>query len=197
MSKPQKIYAARDHAMYGAIELGLWGAAYFILQAQQLNHAWVGILAVFVQVYMIFCAYQLGQHYKVTECDGVLSYGGAFKYLIWLGFFASIIVAPVVFVYLKWVDSSYLSAMYSLSVEQVQTIYSGVSEEVKASSIETLRYLYTPIRYTFLSIASHMLSAFFWALLLALPISRRTSRFSDLFKQDKEDEERDNNSDER
>lgn len=170
-------------ASIGGLELGLWVGLRFVVQTQELHHPWVQIISSLLLFYIWFGVYVSAQHYKVYELDGKMSFRQGWRFTAWLLFFASIVATLVRFVYLEWIDTSYLSETYVV-VEEVlkkSVASSTASHADKALVIEqateTLKRMFVPIRYAMIGGLSDMMRVFTVAPLAALIASRRESRF--------------------
>lgn len=175
----------RNHAMLIGMEMGIWFAGSFILSAQQINHPGLAILGLFVDVYIVFCIVRAGQHYKYTECNGKITFGLAYRYIIWLFVFSSLVASLIRFIYLQWIDTSYLSAYYDIFENQMRTLSPEFTSGDGATALSLFRESLTPIRFSIYYIFSDVLTGAILGLLIAPFISRRDSNFfKDISKND-------------
>lgn len=155
-----------NHAMLFGLELGVWFGANFIVSA--LGHAALSWFIIFYSVYFISrCAI----HYRETECGGSIAFGQAYRYILWLFFFASLIGALVKVVYLKWISPEYLGTLYEQTMEIFSQAEVGADMEEQLKS--SLQNVLQPVRFSVYYLFFDILSGVFCGPLFALFVMRR------------------------
>ena len=140
------VHSPFNHAMLSGLELGIFFGLNFILTAEAQGRFWLGVLSWMLTLYIIYGVFRSALHYRMTECEGEITYMESFRYIVWLFVFASIVATLVRVVYLKWIDSSYLSELL------VQT--NQVLEQLKLSAgdrsavEESLKNMLQPVRFS-------------------------------------------------
>lgn len=161
-----------NHAMLMGLEMGVWFALTFILDAQGM-----GVLASFVTFYVIYGVYRAAQHYKETEWGGQITYFAAYSYILWLYVCSSLVASVIRFAYLQWLNPEFLPKLYDSSMLMMEELK---KEGLKMSMDEVssvLQAILTPIRFTMYYIMIDLFKGTFWGLILALIVKRRKARF--------------------
>lgn len=156
-----KMYIVRtQHAMVYGLELGVWFAASFVLQAQQ--GAGMQFLRMLVQMYVLYGIYKSAVNYRETELDGVISYGEVVRYVLNLFFCAAVVAALIDLVYLLWLAPNLLPDMMEQSMQVLIDSGMKITDEMK----ESMRMLMLPQKYVFFNIFAEMLLG----LMIAIPM---------------------------
>ncbi|MCQ2334367.1 MAG: DUF4199 domain-containing protein [Paludibacteraceae bacterium] len=167
------------HAMQCGLDMGVWFAANFVLSAQQEAHPFFGVIGFFVQIYIIFGVYRLAHHYKHVECKDQITFGQAYRYILWLFVFSSLVAALIRFIYLQWIDTTYLSRVYAIFSSTPELQAQVPNTEVYEAMLHSIRALLTPIRFAVYSIFADILSGAFLGLIMAPFVSRFNRKFFD------------------
>ncbi len=162
--------SAANHAMQFGLQTGLFFGLKFIVSANAQSSTWMQMLSLLLSIYIIYCVLRAALLYRITECDGVISFREAFRYIITLFFFASIVAALVRAVYLKWFDSTFLSTVMEQTSKTLEQI--GWSEADQSMGMESLKHMLQPVRFSLLSIIYDMMMGVLAALVLS-PIVKR------------------------
>ena len=82
-----------NHAMVYGLEMGIFFGLNFILTAKAQDSAWMSVLSWLLTIYIIYGVFRSAFNYRMTECEGEITFGQSFKYIMYLFFFASIVAA--------------------------------------------------------------------------------------------------------
>lgn len=184
--KPEIRPNPMQHAMLAGLELGFWMAVKFVIDAQSLRYSALSFLGTFMFLYVLWAAFVATQHYKITACEGKLSWGAAYKYVLCLYMCATLVASLLRYGYMLFLDTNYLPMLYERHLPLLQEIFAKMSPE--EFPVEKIQTMYLPIRFTFTAMFGDMMQAISWGALIALIASRRTMKFFTQNNEDLEDE---------
>ena len=160
-----------NHAMVYGLEMGIFFGLNFILTAKAQDSAWMSVLSWLLTIYIIYGVFRSAFNYRMTECDGEITFGQSFKYIMYLFFFASIVAALVRIVYLKWFDPDFLGRMLTQSRQLLQQLRMSASDRAMAE--ESLMALLRPVRFSLYYIVYDVLMGVFAALILSPLVKKK------------------------
>lgn len=166
MSQLDKSVSPINHAMLFGLELGIWFGANFIVSA--LGH---GLLSWFILFYIVYFISRCVMHYRENECGDSISFSHAYRYVLWLFFFASLVGAMVKVIYLKWINPEYLGEVYRQTMELVKE--SHVPGEMITQLQNSLQNVLQPVRFSVYYLLFDILSGVFCGPFFALFVIRR------------------------
>ncbi len=172
------------HAMSFGWGLGFWMGVRFILEAQQLNYSWLGVIGWLIGLYILFGMYTSTVHYKYKVRGGKLSFGKAYLYVLELGMCAALVGALVKWAYLMWFDTDYLRYVYNTMMPLLEKLFPTQLESAEAA----LKALLTPIRFAVNSIAGELLTTALVGILIAALAVRAKNFLPDDADNDSEDD---------
>lgn len=160
-----------NHAMVYGLEMGIFFGLNFILSAKAQDSAWLNILSWLLTIYIIYGVFRSAFNYRMTECDGEITFGQSFKYIMYLFFFASIVAALIRIVYLKWFDTEFLSRMLTQSRLVLQQFRLSASD--LATTEDSIMSLLRPVRFSLYYIIYDMLMGLLTALILSPLVKKK------------------------
>lgn len=169
--------SAMNHAMLSGLELGFWLGVRFILEAQQFQHQFLGIISWFVALYVYWGMYVSAQHYKSTECGGKLPFRMGYRYVLSLMLCTSLIASVIRLAYLLWFDDVLLPTMYEQTMQMMEQLFAGQNEALQPEAVQAL---FTPVRFTLMQILNDLFTGVVFGPIIALVASRRDMNY---FKQ--------------
>ena len=150
---------------YGAL-LGLILAALTLITYlfEMYESSWFGYISWIVLIIGIFMA---TKKYRDEQLGGFISYGGALGFGVLIAIFAGIIASFVSYIYLGFVDDSFLT--YSLEKTEMGMYESGNSDDQVETAMSFTKKIFSPGMIS--------ISAFFVTAFLGLIISLITAAF--------------------
>lgn len=103
-------------ADYGLI-LGGYIAIFYCLQLLFPTSAAISLLNTAGFFGTPFLCYQLVKRYRDKGLNGLIGFGQAWSFGVWLFLFAGLIMAVVYFVHLQWLDPNYLSNVFNITLQ--------------------------------------------------------------------------------
>lgn len=161
-----------NHAMLFGLETGVFFAFKFILQAeaQQSGSGWLVALYYLLTLYIIYGIIRSALHYRMTDCGGTITFGQAYRYILLLFVFSSIVAALVRVIYLKWIDGSYLVRLGEQMQKVMEMNELKVSEAERTALQEALPEILKPVRFSLYYIFLDVFMGIVAGLLLAGPV---------------------------
>ena len=160
-----------NHAMRYGLELGIFFGVNFIVETKSQDSAWMSILSWLLSIYIIYGIFRSAFNYRMTECDGEITFGQSFRYIMYLFFFASIVAASVRVVYLNWFDTEFLGRMMTQCRQLLQQLRISASDRAMAE--ESLLSLLRPVRFSLYYILYDLLMGVLAALILSPLVKRK------------------------
>ncbi len=119
------------------------------------------------------------KNYRDKELGGIISYGTAFYSGFLISFFASVIIAFTVFLYIKFVDSSILEKIMEQTEQNM--LDSGRSDEEVEKALEAAQYFMNPTSMAFFSILGYTFFGALISLVTAAFLKKENSDSGDSF----------------
>ena len=160
-----------NHAMLYGLELGIFFGLNFIVEAKAQDNGWMSVLSWLLTIYIIYGVFRSAFNYRVTECDGEITFGQSFRYIMYLFFFASIVAAAVRVIYLKWFDTEFLDRMITQTRQVLQQL--RITAADRAMAEENLLAILKPVRFSLYYIVYDMLMGVFAALILSPLVKKK------------------------
>lgn len=158
--------------MVCGLSVGMWMSAYFVLEALGTRYDYLGFLCGVAAFFVLMGALRAARHFRDTENGGEFTFALAYRYLYWLALFASLIAALARFIYVSWVDASYLPMLLDMTVKAVEQAGMAADESFRV----TLDMLLRPAHFAMLFLLMDIMGAALLNLLLALFLMRRSPR---------------------
>ncbi|MBL0047737.1 MAG: DUF4199 domain-containing protein [Bacteroidetes bacterium] len=119
------------------------------------------------------------KNYRDKELNGVISYGTAFYSGFLISFFASVIIAFTIFLYIKFVDSSIIEKIMEQTEQNM--LDSGRSDEEIEKAMEASQYFMNPTSMAFFSILGYTFVGTIISLVTAAFIKKEHPNSGDSF----------------
>ncbi|MBQ0081957.1 MAG: DUF4199 domain-containing protein [bacterium] len=154
------------HAMSKGLVLGSLFALNYVLS----TYSATSFLSFGVEIVIVYFAYKAAVDCRENVLEGVISFGGAWWYVINLFLYSSMVGGVVKYVYLKFIRPDYLQGL----IPQVKAVFEqaqmsgGEMKEV----MTTLGQVLTPENMVLYSIMGDVLIGIFLGLIIGLIVKR-------------------------
>ncbi len=128
--------------MRNGLVLGVLFSLNFIVST--FNNSLVALFSYLITALIVYLTYQYTVRFRDKESGGVMTFGQGFVFVFLLFLYASIISAATKYIFLKYINPSYLENMLALSMQTLEAIMPSVPEEM----YDTSEAFLTPINFT-------------------------------------------------
>ena len=160
-----------SHAMLYGLEMGIFFGLKFIVEAKAQDSAWMSVLSWLLTIYIIYSIFRAAFNYRMTDLGGEITFGQAFRYIIYLFFFASIVAAAVRVVYLQWFDNEFLSRLAMQTNQVIEQFKLDAADRVAVE--QSLQSMLRPVRFSLYYILYDMLMGVLTALILSPLVKKK------------------------
>jgi hypothetical protein len=105
-----------------------------------LSYAMIAIILVTI--------YRLSVRFRDVECEGFISFGKVFLYILLTFFYAALISSVVKFVYFKFINTGYLEIMFQETMKAMQMMKYPIND----TSVEQMKGMLKPASFSFIYI---------------------------------------------
>jgi hypothetical protein len=158
-------------AMQSGLILGLIFSGNFLLSVSNINALMA--LTYVVAAFIVYYIYKTAIKFRDTECDGVISYGKSFLFIILLFFYAALISTAIKYVYLRYINTTYLETIFQESMKLIQSM----KLPMKAADLEQTENMFKPLNFSLLYIWSNVILGTFVALIMSAFIKKDKNIF--------------------
>lgn len=123
----------------------------------------LGLLSYAMKGFILYLTYKYTVKFRDNNRAGAISFGQAGTFVFLMFFFASLISALVKLVYVKYINTDFLSNMFNQSMMAIEKILPNVSEE----TYEMMEEMLQPINYTMMSMFVNL----FWGVIISVIIA--------------------------
>jgi hypothetical protein len=158
-------------AMHNGLILGVIFSINFLLSVSKITALILFTYA--VAAIILVMLYKIAIRFRDIECQGVISYGKAFLYIILIFFYAALISTVVKFIYLRFIDQSYLEIIFQDTMKMLETM----KLPMNSAEIERTESMFKPLNFSLLYIWSNLLIGTFVGLIMAAFVKKEKSIF--------------------
>ena len=97
------------------------------------------------------------------EFDGVLSFGKAFRHILHVYFYGSIISSLVIFIYSSFINPQFMDVLF----QSVLKLYHYFKFPIDENNYKVLENIFKPATYAIWNIIGSIIIGSFWGLILA------------------------------
>ncbi len=132
-------------------------------------------VTIFIYIVLIFVIIVGTKHYKNNIQNGNITYGRALGTGTAISFFASIIVAFYMFLFLKFIDTDTMDKMYSIIEDKMYS--QGLPDDQVEMSLEMAKKFTTPFTIAIGTILSYTFWGFLFSLITSSFIRKKTNSY--------------------
>jgi len=158
-------------AMHNGLILGVIFSVNFLLSISKITA--LILFTYVIAVIILVVLYKIAIRFRDTECEGTITYGRAFLYIILLFFYAALISTVVKFIYLRFIDQSYLDSIFQETMKLMETL----KFPMNSVEIERTENMFKPLNFSLLYIWSNLILGTFVGLIMAAFIKKEKNIF--------------------
>lgn len=172
----QKQRTTLDCAMrYGTL-MGVYWALKFVLFPIGFSIPILQILFVLLTLFVPILAYIFTKRYRDSDLNGIINFGTAFRFSLFMFMFASIFVAVIHFAYFRFIDNGYIFESYNnILINFENTVKSKEFESSIKQIKDGIKMLseLNPLEMTLQLFSQNLYYAIFISLPVALIVKRK------------------------
>lgn len=128
-------------AMKSGLILGILFAINFLLSTS--SSLYLGALTYVIMAIILIAAYRFTIQFRDKECEGYITYGRSFLFILFSFFYAGLISSLVKFIYWQFINPDYLTNLYNESMLFIQNMNLPTEEKFE----ENMRTLLKPASF--------------------------------------------------
>ncbi|MFT3751411.1 MAG: DUF4199 domain-containing protein [Paludibacter sp.] len=158
-------------AMHNGLILGAIFSVNFLLSVSGISA--LALLTYAVALIILVMLYKIAIRFRDVDCEGSITYGRAFLYILLIFFYAALISTVVKFIYLRFIDQTYLESIY----QETMKVLEAMKFPMNTPEMEQAEKMFKPLNFSLLYIWSNMLLGTFVGLIMAAFIKKEKSLF--------------------
>lgn len=158
-------------AMLNGLIMGVIFSLNFLLSISKVPS--LTLLSYVVVTFILVGMYRLTVRFRDVDCEGVITYGKAYSFILLTFFFAAIISSVVKFVYFKYINPTYLDQLLQESMKALENLRFPIDEAAYLQMGNMMK----PASFTLQYIWLNVLMGSFVGLIMAAFIKKEKSIF--------------------
>jgi len=158
-------------AMLNGLIMGVLFSLNFLLSISKIPS--LTLLSYVVVTFILVGMYKLSVRFRDVECEGVITYGKAYSFILLTFFFAAIISSVVKYVYFQFINPDYLEQLLQDSMKALETLRFPIDE----AAYEQMGKMMKPASFTLQYIWLNVLMGSFVGLIMAAFIKKEKNIF--------------------
>ena len=126
-------------------------------------------------VIIVITMYRMSIKYRDIDCQGSISYGKSFLFILLTFFYAALISTVVKYIYFQFINPNYLENIFQESMKMMDTLKFPLDN----ASIEQMQGLMKPASFSLIYIWSNLILGTIVGLIMAAFIKKEKSIFED------------------
>lgn len=165
----------QQHTMYFGTIMGFFWIVKFILFPFGLDNPSLMFLFIALSMTVPYVGYRMARSFRDNICGGSLTFAQSWIFMIFMYFFASMLIAVAHYIYYRFIDNGHLADTYAHSYEQLKAIPGMIDKIEQYPYQEMIDALYnlTPIEITMQLLSSNMLFCSIIALVTAPFVAKK------------------------
>lgn len=157
--------------MLNGLIMGVLFSLNFLLSISKIPS--LTLLSYVVVTFILVGMYKLSVRFRDVECEGVITYGKAYSFILLTFFFAAIISSVVKYVYFQFINPDYLEQLLQDSMKALETLRFPIDE----AAYEQMGKMMKPASFTLQYIWLNVLMGSFVGLIMAAFIKKEKNIF--------------------
>lgn len=126
-----------------------------------------------IAVIIVFLIYRYTIRFRDIECNGEISYGRAFSYILLLFFYAALISTAVKYIFFRFINPHFLETMFQDTMKMMQVMKLSMNN----AEIDQTQTMFTPLNFSMLHIWSNVIMGVIVGLIMAAFIKKKQKHF--------------------
>lgn len=127
----------------------------------------------FIAALIVSMLYRFSIKFRDDECEGVITYGRAFSYIILLFFYAALISTVVKYFFFRFINPGYLETMFQDTMKMMETL----KFQMTSAEIDQTESMFKPLSFSLLYIWSNIIMGTLVGLVMAAFVKKNKSIF--------------------
>ena len=111
--------------------------------------------------------------FRDKECEGSITYGRAFLYILYTFFYAALISTVIKYIYFQYINPSYLENMFQESMKMMEKLKFPMT----SASADQMESMLKPVNYSFVYIWMNIIFGGLVGLVMAAFVKKEKSIF--------------------
>jgi len=158
--------------MQNGLILGVIFSVNFLISTSKVSA--LILLTYIIATVIVIAIYKFAIRFRDTECEGAISYGRSFLYIILLFFYASLISTVVKYIYFQFINPSYLESMF----QDTMKLMEALKFQLKSDELAQTESMFKPLSFSLLYIWSNVIMGGIVALVMAAFIKKEKNIFN-------------------
>lgn len=160
-------------AMNSGLIMGGIFSVNFILSVSKITA--LMLMTYVVAIFIITTMYHMSIRFRDKECEGAITYGKAFLYILFTFFYAALISSIVKYIYFQFINPAYLANMFQESMKMMEKLKFPVTDDSSSQMESMLK----PVNYSFLYIWMNIIMGTLVGLIMAAFVKKEKSIFDE------------------
>ncbi|MFA6581314.1 MAG: DUF4199 domain-containing protein [Paludibacter sp.] len=160
-------------AMNSGLIMGVIFSVNFLLSVSRITA--LMLITYVIAIFIVITMYRMAVRFRDTECEGSITYGRAFLYILSTFFYAALISTVVKYIYFQFINPSYLETMFQESMKLMEKLKLPMTS-VSADQMESML---KPVNYSFIYIWMNIIFGGLVGLMMAGFIKKEKSIFDE------------------
>lgn len=124
---------------------------------------------------IVVTMYRLSIRHRDVDCEGDISYGKAFWYILLTFFYAAIISTVIKYIYFQFINTSYLETMFQESMKMMEKMKFPMDD----MTIQQTEKIYKPASFSLIFIFTNVFMGSIVGLIMAAFVKKEKSIFEE------------------
>ena len=124
---------------------------------------------------IVVTMYRMSVRHRDVDCEGVISYGKAFLFILLTFFYAALISTVVKYVYFQFINTGYLENMFQESIKMMQLLKFPMND----AEIAQMESMFKPASFSLIYIWTNLLLGTIVGLIMAAFVKKNKSIFEE------------------
>ena len=160
-------------AMHSGLIMGLLFSVNFLFSIAKIPV--LQFLTYIIAGFILVGMHKMSVRYRDMECDGAISYGKAFLFILLTFFYAALISTVVKFVYFQFIKPSYLELMFQETMKMMEMLKIPMDD----AAIKQMEGLLKPASFSLIFIWTNIVMGSFVGLIMAAFVKKEKSIFEE------------------
>ncbi len=158
-------------ASQNGLLIGVLLSLKFLLSTQ--NNGLSSLIAFSISIFIVVVMFLMVKRFRDKDCEGYISYGNSFSYLLQIYVYGAIISSLVMLIYTKYINPGYFEQFLNTAMKMYDSMHITITEE----SYKILESIFRPSTYAIINVTFSFIVGAFWGLILAAFVKKEKNIF--------------------